>query len=133
MLMKICNKCGKKLPHNERCTCQNSRHKLYNSSRRDKTKNAFYHSREWTAVVAAVKARAQGLDEYALARGLIEFGSTVHHIYPIDDRPDLKLALDNLIYVSAKNHNHIHAAYSKDVATKKNLQAELTAIIAPAK
>ena len=129
MLMKICNKCGKKLPHNERCTCQTERHKLYNAGRRDKDKNNFYHSRQWASVVKAVKARSQGLDEYALEQGYLEKGNTVHHIYTIDERPDLKLSLDNLIYVSAKNHNRIHAEYAQDDNAKKNLQSELQKII----
>ena len=129
MLMKICNKCGKILPHNERCACQTERHKLYNAGRRDKDKNNFYHSRQWAAVVTAVKARSLGLDEYALAQGYLEKGNTVHHIYTIDERPDLKLSLDNLIYVSSKNHNRIHAEYAQDDDAKKKLQSELQKII----
>ena len=129
LLMKICNKCGKKLPQNERCSCQTERHKLYNAGRRDKDKNNFYHSRQWAAVLTAVKSRSLGLDEYALAQGYLEKGNTVHHIYTIDERPDLKLSLDNLIYVSAKNHNHIHAEYARNDDAKKMLQAELKKII----
>ena len=125
MLMKVCNKCGRRIPHNERCPCQKTRHKLYNSKRRDKEKNNFYHSQQWKSVVAQVKARANGLDEYALAQGYLERGSVVHHIYTIDERPDLKLAIENLIYVSAQNHNRIHAEYSKSEERKKELQSQL--------
>ena len=80
--------------------------------------------------MSKVKARANGLDEYALASGHIERGNTVHHIYTIDERPDLKLSVDNLIYLSAQTHNQIHAEYDKSNARKKELQAELTAIAA---
>ena len=129
MLMKVCNKCGRRIPHNERCPCQKTRHKLYNSKRRDKEKNNFYHSQQWKSVVAQVKARANGLDEYALAQGYLERGSVVHHIYPIDERPDLKLAIENLIYVSAQNHNRIHAEYSKSDERKKELQSQSSIFI----
>lgn len=127
--MKICAKCGKKLRQGEKCSCQNDRHKIYNTERRDKAKNAFYHSAIWESLVAKVKARASGLDEYAQAQGYFEIGNTVHHIYTVDERPDLKLSLDNLIYLSAKNHNRVHREYKKDAASKKILQAKLIGII----
>ena len=129
MLMKICAKCGRKLPQGVKCICQNDRHKIYNDNRRDKEKNSFYHSAAWNRLVATVKARANGLDEYALSQGHLEIGNTVHHIYPIDERPDLKLSPDNLIFLSAKNHNRIHSEYNKDFITKKKLQAKLKHIV----
>ena len=128
MLMKICAKCGKKLIQGVRCSCQNERHKIYNAERRDQEKNQFYHSAAWNRLVKAVKARANGLDEYALAQGQIEAGNTVHHIFTIDERPDLKLSLGNLIYLSAKNHNRIHNIYEKD-AEKKILQVKLCELV----
>lgn len=79
-------------------------------------------------MVAMVKARANGLDEYAFAQGILEIGNTAHHIYPIDERPDLKLSASNLIFLSAKNHNHIHKIYEKD-AEKKLLQVKLCEIV----
>lgn len=129
MLMKICAKCGRKLPQGQKCICCNNRHKIYNTARRDKDKNQFYHSAAWNKLVATVKARANGLDEYALAQGKIETGNTVHHIFTIDERPDLKLSSGNLIYLSAKNHNFIHSEYNKDSATKKILQDKLYRIV----
>lgn len=113
----------------ENCSCQNDRHKIYNAAQRDKEKNAFYHSAAWERLVARVKARASGLDEYAQAQGYFEVGNTVHHIYTVDERPDLKLSLDNLIFLSAKNHNRIHKEYNKDAESKKILQAKLIGII----
>jgi len=129
MLMKICAKCGRKLPQGTKCICQNDRHKLYNAARRDKDKNQFYQSQSWRRLVAMVKARANGLDEYALSQGCLETGNTVHHIFTIDERPDLTLSLDNLIFLSAKNHNHIHKIYEKDAAEKILLQAKLCEIV----
>ena len=104
MLMKIC-KCGRRIPQGQICRCQAQRHKLYDDARRDKSKQKFYASNQWRKITETVKARAHGLDEYLLAFGIIEPGTTVHHIYTIEERPDLKNDLDNLIFVSAKTHN----------------------------
>lgn len=123
--MRICQQCRRRLRQGERCHCQKNRHRRYNRERRDAVKNQFYHSREWAKLVELVKARANGLDEYALAQGRLEAGNTVHHIYTIDERPDLKAALENLIYVSARTHNKIHAEYNVDETSKKNMQARL--------
>lgn len=79
--------------------------------------------------MAKVKARANGLDEYLLSQGRLAKGNTVHHIYTIDERPDLKLSVANLIYVSSRTHNQIHAEYSKSYERKKNLQMELQTVI----
>ena len=129
MLMKICAKCGKKLIQGVRCSCQNERHKEYNKHCRDNKKNNFYRQTVWTALVKMVKARANGLDELSLSEGKFEEGNTVHHIYPIEERPDLKTSLDNLIYLSAKNHNRVHKIYNRDETSKKILQARLYGII----
>ena len=76
-----------------------------------------------------VKARAKGLDEYALSQGYLEVGNTVHHIYPLEERPDLKLSLKNLIFVSSRSHNVIHREYSKGADSKKQMQKKLFQIV----
>ena len=129
MLMKICAKCGKKLRQGERCSCSKERHKMYNAARRDKDRNKFYHSVIWAHLIESVKARANGLDELSLAEGRFEIGNTVHHIYTIEERPDLKTSLENLIYLSAANHNRVHKIYNRDETSKKILQAKLMGII----
>ena len=74
----------------------------------------------------AVKTRAKGLDEYLLAiEGIIELGTTVHHIYTIEERPDLKKSFDNLIFVSARTHNKIHTEYNLGEKERRQLQAKL--------
>lgn len=128
MLMKICNKCGRRLKKNEHCSCSKDRHKIYNTQRRNSDKNKFYHSSVWEKMVEAVKARAHGLDELALDEGRIETGNTVHHIYTIDERPDLKTSIDNLIFLSAKSHNRVHKEYQKDSISKKTMQEKLSRI-----
>lgn len=125
MLMKVCQRCGRRLQQGQRCSCGTARHKLYNETRRDPERNQFYHSRSWQKLAAAVKARANGLDEYALAQGVLEVGNTAHHIFPIEERPDLRLALDNLIFVSAKSHAAIHREYEKNSDSKYTMQQKL--------
>ena len=129
MLMKICAKCGKKNPQGVRCSCRNERHKVYNATRRGKDRNKFYHSVVWTRLIEMVKARANGLDELSLAEGKFEVGNTVHHIYTVEERPDLKTSIENLIYLSAANHNRVHREYNRDETSKKILQAKLFGIV----
>ncbi len=128
MLTRICAACGRIVPQGERCPCQTTRHKEYDRGRRDKDKARFYHSREWQAVAAAVRARAGYADEVARANGRLVPGAIVHHIYPVDERPDLRLSLGNLIFVSARTHKEIHDAYNKNPRAKKEMQACLIAI-----
>lgn len=127
MLIKICRQCGRKLPQGERCPCRTARHKLYNETQRDKERNEFYHSQAWRRLTLSVKARANGLDEYALAQGRLEVGTTAHHIYTLAERPDLKLSMDNLIWVSARTHGQIHAEYDKGDDARKIMQEKLLA------
>ncbi len=77
-----------------------------------------------------VKSRANGLDEYALSQGHLVTGNTAHHIYPIDERPDMQLSLENLIYVSASTHNWIHAEYNRSADARRELQIKLLEIVA---
>lgn len=125
MLMKICLSCGCRIKQGEQCNC---RHRNYDKTQREQVKTAFYHSKEWRLVVEAVKARANGLDEYSLLEGRLCKGNTVHHIYTIEERPDLKLTLSNLIYVSSTTHNMIHAEYDKGKANRKAIQEKLKTI-----
>jgi len=125
MLMRICS-CGRKLRQGEVCTC---RHKIYDKSQRNQRKNKFYRSAEWLNVRQLAIARANGLDEYSLKyEQRIIRGNLIHHIFELDERPDLYLSLDNLICVSSQTHNKIHAEYNKSLANKSAMQKKLMAI-----
>ena len=129
MLMKICGKCGKKIAQNETCNCKKQRHIIYNNQYRDRVKNTFYHSLAWSKVSKLAKERANGLDEYALEYGQkLLRGNLTHHIFELDERPDLTLSMDNLIYVSNQTHSMIHAAYNRDEKSKIEMQNKLIAI-----
>lgn len=129
--MKIC-KCGRKIPQGQSCPCQKQRHKLYDENCRDEAKRKFYTSAMWKKIVQTVKARANGLDEYQMkVNGRIEVGTVVHHIYTLDERPDLKFSLSNLILVSTRTHNQIHAEYKRDGESKSAMQKILWKIHNP--
>ena len=126
MLVKICDRCGRRLKQGETCACRN---KAYDKFQRDKNKSAFYHSPLWSKVSKLAKERANGLDEYALKYGQRLFkGSITHHILELEERPDLGLDLDNLIYVSTATHNMIHAEYEKGIEQRRAMQNRLMAI-----
>ncbi|MBR1398109.1 MAG: hypothetical protein IJ563_11355 [Selenomonadaceae bacterium] len=130
MLLKMCEKCSRLIEQGTQCEhCKNNRHKEYNQVRRDKSKNEFYHSREWARVSGQARARAYGLDEYAYEyeRRLVK-GKIAHHIKEIEEAPDEKFDIENLVYVSIETHNRIHAAYEKGKETRKAMQKKLSAI-----
>ena len=110
------------------CSCGANRHQEYDKFQRDKNKAKFYKSRAWRLFAESVKARANGLDEYLLSKGQVVKGSIAHHIQTIEDRPDLKMSLENLVYVSGATHNMIHNEYDKSAESKGKMQAELQVI-----
>lgn len=128
MLQRICGHCGRLVNQGATCSCGKNRHQEYDKHQRDKNRARFYKSRAWRLFAESVKARANGLDEYLLSKGQIVKGNVAHHIYTTEERPDLKLSLGNLIYVSSATHNMIHNEYDKGVEYRKKMQAELQAI-----
>ena len=70
MLKKICNKCGRKINVNEKCECNEASrresYKIYNEKYRDRVAQTFYESEAWRRVREVAKARAGGIDEYAM-------------------------------------------------------------------
>lgn len=130
MLTRLCAVCGRMVRQGQRCECQKHRHREYDREHRDKEKAAFYHSCAWARLREQVKARAAGCDEYIRdTEHRLVPGTIAHHIYPIDEHPELKLKARNLIYVSAKTHELFHAAYDKDEQGKSALQGQLIKII----
>ena len=106
--MRICQNCGKKIRQGERCSCYQPYKK-----RKDETVD-FYSSASWKRVAKAAKQRCGYIDEYALAyENKMLPGTTVHHIYPLKERPELALSLDNLVVVSSRTHKKIHTAYEQ--------------------
>ena len=127
MLMRICSACGRQVRVGEPCPCLKERQKSYDRDNRNK--NSLYHSRPWQLLQLAVKSRAQCIDEYVMYyEKRMTAGRIAHHIIPVDERPDLALNPQNLIYVSDKTHKMIHDAYRKGGKEKAAMQAKLARI-----
>lgn len=74
----------------------------------------FYHTAKWKRLRQVALSRDGGLCAECLARYRAGYGKkprraeVVHHIIPIDVRPDLALDLSNLRCLCAECHNKIH-------------------------
>lgn len=129
MLTRICSICGRKVKIGEQCVCVKQRQKEYDRDNRNQEARSFYHSRQWNLLQRAVASRANFADEYILrTENRMVKGRIAHHIYPVDEYPDLRLQPNNLIYVSDKTHRMIHEAYEKNEQEKRAMQAKLIAI-----
>lgn len=105
VISKYCDRCHKKLKVGEKCGCTHKiGHKVCKS-------DDFYYTPEWHRAREECIRLCCGLDLYSLSQGKIEFGYTVHHIEPINKRPDLRLTQSNLIYLTESNHKLIHSMY----------------------
>ncbi len=128
VISKYCDRCHKKLKIGEKCECSE---KLKADEKRDYTNyhsDSFYGSTDWQRAREQCKTLCCGLDLYSLyVKGVIEYGSTVHHIVPIDVDRKLRLTQSNLIYLTESNHRLIHSLYktgrySETVELLKNLK-----------
>lgn len=129
MLMRICSACGRQVRVGESCLCLKERQKSYDRDNRNKKAASLYHSRPWQLLQLAVKSRAQYIDEYVMYyEKRMTAGRIAHHIIPVDERPDLALNPQNLVYVSDKTHKLIHDAYKKGGKEKAAMQARLARI-----
>ena len=129
MLMRICSACGRQVRVGESCLCLKERQKSYDRDNRNKKAASLYHSRPWQLLQLAVKSRAQYIDEYVMYyEKRMTAGRIAHHIIPVDERPDLALHPQNLVYVSDKTHKLIHDAYKKGGKEKAAMQARLARI-----
>lgn len=117
MLTRICQNCGRVIPQGTRCPCRND----YNQTRK-KQQTDFYWSARWHKLAEACRARALYRDEYlAYYEHRAVPGRIAHHIYPADERPELKASLDNLIFLSDSMHRRVHLAYRAGGKEKENM------------
>lgn len=74
--------------------------------------NDFYNSSEWKAIRNQKFIEARGLCERCEKRGIIKKGKEVHHKIPIEQRPDLRLDMNNLELLCSDCHNNAHGRES---------------------
>lgn len=133
-LKKIC-RCGKLIDYTEKMCeqCQKkyeaekkSRDKIYNRSRYSENNiqyTRFYKSREWKYIAEVCKLYYKKVDIYSYyILKKVEYGKICHHVVEIKDDWSKRLELDNLIYLSSKNHNKIHSMYDRSEKDKKAMQ-----------
>lgn len=123
MIMKICSRCGNRLPTGAHCPCEKRRHIEYDKYSRDRKSAGFYHSAEWLRARHLALSMSDGMDVYEYMKsGEISAADTVHHIVPLKDNWERRLDPDNLIPVSSRNHDEIHRLYGTG---KEQTEAEL--------
>ena len=72
-------------------------------------RNAFYQTRAWARTRAYILKRDSNECQPCKERGRVVINNlAVHHIEPIEFKPDRALDLDNLVTVCAACHNFIH-------------------------
>ena len=124
MLMRECI-CGRRLKQGERCpSCERTWHRRALANY-DRSLTAFYAGAAWRTLSELVKARAAGLDELSRAEGFLEQGRIAHHIEPLKAKPELGLELENVIFLSERNHHRVHAEYRKGGMAEAAMKAAL--------
>lgn len=120
----MCEKCEKK---------QQSRHVVYNNTRRDKRAAEFYVSKEWRAIRPVIMSVFDYIDIYALnAMGeliTLKDSDPIHHIVELEEDWSMRLNPLNLIPLSSSTHNTITALYKKDKATMIATQTRILKVI----
>lgn len=118
--VKHCNKHKQEFELQER-----ERYKEYSYRRRldkeQKKYQDFYSNNIWLKVRDVVISECYGIDILEFYRtGKIVEGYTVHHIVELDEDWNRRLDIDNLVYLTESNHQHIHGLYKKNSKTKDN-------------
>lgn len=81
----------------------------------------FYKSKRWLNKRARILRRDEYLCQECKRYGRSVPATTVHHIHPIEDRPDLALVSENLISLCSKCHDAMHNRNS-DKLTEKGMK-----------
>lgn len=109
MLLKSC-RCGKLIPQSmkmcEECEQrQQSRHMIYNNTRRDERAAEFYVSKEWRAMRERIIEVYDNVDIYALyVEHELLTCNPVHHIIELEDDWEQRLNPFNLIPLNHQGH-----------------------------
>ena len=138
VLLKPCRGYGRLIPQAAsmcaECEArQQSRHVVYNNTRRDPRAAEFYISKEWRELRPVIMSVFEYVDIYALyvTHELITLTDSdpVHHIIELEEDWEQRLNPLNLIPLSLKTHNTITALYKKSNASMKATQAQLRSLI----
>ncbi len=78
----------------------------------------FYKSKKWKTKRQSILRRDEYLCRECKRYGKTAPATTVHHILPIEQRPDLKLSSLNLISLCNECHNKMHDRYTNGLTNK---------------
>jgi hypothetical protein len=109
---------------------QQSRHVIYNHTRRDKRAAEFYVSREWRRMRECIISLFDNIDIYALyINKEVLPCEPVHHIIELDEDWEQRLNPVNLIPLNLSTHSTITALYKQSKASMKATQTQLRSLI----
>lgn len=103
------------------------RYKVYQTVRlmddEQKKYQSFYKSAQFIRTRDSVIANCFGIDivHYYRTSKVIQ-GYTVHHIIELSEDYSKRLDVDNLIYLTERDHQHVHREYNKGDREKKAMQ-----------
>ena len=81
----------------------------------------FYKTKKWETKRQSILRRDEYLCRECKRYGKTTPATTVHHILPLEQRPDLKLHTINLISLCESCHNQMHDRNTNEL-TEKGLQ-----------
>lgn len=70
--------------------------------------NDFYKSTKWKVKRERILKRDDYMCKECKRYGKTTGATTVHHIYPLEERPEIKLNNNNLISLCSKCHDKMH-------------------------
>ena len=129
-MMKMCNYCHKMVKAGQKCSCIKPRktesNRLYDKANRNDKYSKFYHSKGWVVARDKVKNYCNSLDIYAfLFEGRWQAGRVVHHIIPLKEGWNKRLAKSNLILLSDETHEKLHKRMEQSKEEKQKVINEL--------
>ena len=78
----------------------------------------FYKSKKWKTKRQSILRRDEYLCRECKRYGKTTPATTVHHILPLEQRPDLKLNSQNLISLCNECHNQMHDRNTNELTEK---------------
>jgi 5-methylcytosine-specific restriction protein A len=84
----------------------------------DNMSEKFYKSKKWKTKRQSILRRDEYLCRECKRYGKTTPATTVHHILPIEQRPDLKLSSLNLISLCNECHNKMHDRHTNELTNK---------------
>lgn len=82
--------------------------------------NSFYKSTKWKRKRAVILRRDEYRCQESKRYGKTEPATTVHHIYPLEEYPELALMDWNLISLSDRRHNEMHDRVTREITERGN-------------